>query len=172
MIDTGAEVSLVSEKVIEKINPKPKLSRRKVALQSVSGGALFVKGNTDLEFKVGFFFFHTFQVVRGLNRNFILGTDWMSKNGVRIYFDLQKLRVGNLYVPYEQDIHIVSLLRVNKTTVLKPKTALICQVRMKDAPYFEQGAMLEIVGTDKGFLSEEPGFLFSRGVTGSPMSYS
>ena len=53
MIDTGAEVSLVSEKVIEKINPKPKLSRRKVALQSVSGKALFVKGSTDLEFKIG-----------------------------------------------------------------------------------------------------------------------
>ena len=106
MIDTGAEVSLVSEKVIEKINPKPKLSRRKVALQSVSGEALFVKGSTDLEFKVGNQkCVHTFQVVRGLNRNFILGTDWMSKNGVRIYFDLQKLRVGNLYVPYEQDIH-------------------------------------------------------------------
>ena len=53
MIDTGAEVSLVSEKVIEKINPKPILSRRKVALQSVSGEALFVKGSTDLEFNVG-----------------------------------------------------------------------------------------------------------------------
>ena len=150
-------MSLVSEKVIEKINPKPKLSRRKVALQSVSGEALFVKGSTDLEFKVGN---QTF--VR--RRNFILGTNWMSKNGVRIYFDLQKLRVGNLYVPYEQDIHIVSLLRVNKTTVLKPQTAQICQVRMKDVPYFEQGAMLEIVGTDKGFLSEEPGFWVTNSV--------
>ena len=91
LIDTGAEVSLVSEKVIEKINPKPKLSRRKVALQSVSGEALFVKGSTDLEFKVGNIKKknHTFQVVRGLTRNFILGTDWMSKNGVRIYFDLR-----------------------------------------------------------------------------------
>ena len=29
----------------------------------------------------------------------------MSTNGVRIYFDLKKLRVGNMYVPYEQDIH-------------------------------------------------------------------
>ena len=117
MIDTGAEVSLVSEKVIKKINPKPKLSRRKVALQSVSGKALFVKGSTDLEFKVGNQkFVHKFQVVRGLNRNFILRTDWMSKNGVRIYFDLKKLRSENMSVPYEQDIHIASLLRVNKTT--------------------------------------------------------
>ena len=40
----------------------------------------------------------------------------MSKNGVRIYFDLKKLRSGNMSVPYEQDIHIASLLRVNKTT--------------------------------------------------------
>ena len=83
-------MSLVSEKVIEEINPKPKLSRRKVALQSVGGEALVVKGSTDLEFKVGNIKKnHTFQVVRCLTRNFILGTDWMSKNGVRIYFDLR-----------------------------------------------------------------------------------
>ena len=44
-------MSLVSEKVIEEINPKPKLSRRKVALQSVGGEALVVKGSTDLEFR-------------------------------------------------------------------------------------------------------------------------
>ena len=59
---------------------------------------------------------------------------------------------------------IASVLRVNKTTVLKTQTALICQVRMKDAPYFEQGAMLEVVGTDEGFLSAEPGFLVTNSV--------
>ena len=92
LIDTGAEVSLVSEKVIEKINPKPKLSRRKVALQSVSGEALFVKGITDLEFKVGNQkFVHTCQVVRGLNRNFILRTDW------RATFRLESFDFGFIF---------------------------------------------------------------------------
>ena len=37
---------------------------------------------------------HTFIVASGINKNVILGKDWLSKFGVRLYFDLQKLRVG------------------------------------------------------------------------------
>ena len=81
----------------------------------------------------------------------------MDKNGVRIYFDFKKLRIGNMYMPYEQDIHIASLVRIDETNVLKPQTAQMCQVKMEDVPYFEQGATLEIMGT-KDFCQKSQGF--------------
>ena len=69
----------------------------------------------------------------------------MDKNGVRIYFYLKKLRVGSMYVPYQQDTDIAFLLRINNTTVVSPQIAQICQERIKNVPYFEAGEMLEIV---------------------------
>lgn len=35
-----------------------------------------------------------FYVFKDLNRNFILGFDWLKKNNVRIYFDLKYLRIN------------------------------------------------------------------------------
>ena len=41
----------------------------------------------------------------------------MDKEGIRILFDLKKkVKVGNEYVPYEQDIHIASLVRAARNT--------------------------------------------------------
>lgn len=40
---------------------------------------------------------HVFYVVSDMNRNIILGRDWLVKNGVRLYYDLGCLRVGNIY---------------------------------------------------------------------------
>ena len=163
LIDTGAEVSLISEVAYSKLVPKPKIVRDSLHLQSVSGQSLDVKGKAEITFTVGDnSFSHQFYVVAGLSRNFILGNDWLDKNGVRIYFDLKKIRVGTVYIPYEQDIHIASIVRTTKTKVLKPQTATVCYVRMKDSPYFETDQELEVSGTDKGFLAEEPGVIVTN----------
>lgn len=33
-----------------------------------------------------------------MNRNMILGRDWIKQKGVRLYFDLGYLRIGKTYV--------------------------------------------------------------------------
>ena len=38
---------------------------------------------------------HKFYVVDNMNRNLILGRDWMIDNKIRIYYDLGCLRIGN-----------------------------------------------------------------------------
>ena len=160
----------MSEKAFNKahLNNTCRLKKKQVYIQSVSGDNLDVKGQTDLEFRVGEQkFCHSFYVVKGLNRNIILGSDWMDKEGIRILFDLKKVKVGNEYVPYEQDIHIASLVRAARNTVLKPQTARVCEVKIKDSAYFHEGDLLEIQGTDKGFICTEPGLL----VTSSLVSY-
>ena len=55
-----------------------------------------------------------FYVTDGLNRNFILGRDWLIQNGIRMYFDLGMLRIGRTFVKFEEDCHIASILRIGK----------------------------------------------------------
>ena len=56
-----------------------------------------------------------------MNRNVMLGRDWLIQRGVRLYFDLSCLRVHNTYMPLQEDIHIASCLRLSNKTLLKRK---------------------------------------------------
>jgi len=157
LVDTGAEVSIMHEKVFKELKGV-ELKQKEVALQSATGSALLVKGVTDLEFKLGQKTFkHRFVVVSNLNRNFILGNDWLEINGAILYFNLMKLRVGDQYVPLEEDIHISSLVRAKKDYVLSPQTAAIVSVKMKNSDYFKEEENFEISPPKVGFVANETG---------------
>eukprot|EP00745_Piridium_sociabile_P008697 TRINITY_DN158_c0_g1_i1.p1 TRINITY_DN158_c0_g1~~TRINITY_DN158_c0_g1_i1.p1 ORF type:complete len:1374 (-),score=188.80 TRINITY_DN158_c0_g1_i1:1054-5175(-) len=165
LLDTGAEVTLMSEKAWQTFHPQLRMKKTPVELSSVSGESLNVKGKVSLEFSIGGKrIMHDFIVVKGMNRNFILGSDFMKENKVRIYFDLRKVRVWDVYVPYEEDIHIASLVRSRCNVVLKPQTAMQIEVKMKEGPYFSEERELEIVSTEKGFLEKEPGIMLANTV--------
>lgn len=160
LIDTGAEVSLVSKRVYDALTFKSEIVRKKLHLQSVSGQALDVLGETTLKFKMGGLdLVHNFIVVSEMNRNVILGRDWMNANQVRIYFDLRKIRVGGCYVPFEEDIHVASLVRLKKTQVLKPHSISLVAGKLKRKPYFEKVELLQFSSAelDRGYVAEEPG---------------
>ena len=71
--------------------------------------------------------FQDFCVIRDLNRNLILGLDWLKQNNARIYFDLKCLRInGKHYLSLEEDIHIASTIRMKHTFLIKPQKAMIC----------------------------------------------
>ena len=58
-------------------------------LQAANGESLQVLDQTNLTFTInGFTMCQTFCVIEVLNRNIILGMDWIKKHGIRIYFDL------------------------------------------------------------------------------------
>ena len=95
----------------------------RIKLQSVSGNPIQVKGAATLHFTLGGEHSDTeFIVVDNINRNIILGRDWLIKNGVRLYYDLKKLKFKTAYVDLDDDIHISSLLHINATTTLKPSS--------------------------------------------------
>ena len=71
---------------------------------------------------------HDFIVVRNLNRNIILGRDSLRQNGVRMYFDLGALRIGEEYIVLE-DIHISSIVRLAQWVVLKPQHMHTCMAQ-------------------------------------------
>ena len=55
---------------------------------------------------------HEFFVVPEMNRNIILGRDWLKQFGVHMYYGLGCIRIGKSYVKMEEDIHISSLARL------------------------------------------------------------
>ena len=71
---------------------------------------------------------HTFFVVPDMNRNFILGQDWLEQNGVRMYIDLGCIRVIQTYVPLQDDMFISSIARAHAKT--KIKTPNGCNLQM------------------------------------------
>ena len=99
-----------------------------------------------------------FYVIRDLNRNLILGLDWMKQNNVRIYMDLKCLRInGKHYVNLEEDIHIASTVRMKRTCLIKPQTAMICYGKVRENPDIPAGQSYEISQIDRGFIVNQPG---------------
>jgi len=96
LVDTGAEVSLVHRRVFDQLKQGYDLGKQKVNLQAVNGNKLQVDGCATIKFKLGGRKFqHTFYVVDGLNRNVILGRDWIIDNKVVLYFnELRSMKIG------------------------------------------------------------------------------
>ena len=104
---------------------------------------------------------HTFVVASGINKKVILGKDWLSKFGVRLYFDLQKLRVGKTYVPLQPDIHIHAIVRLKDDLVMIPQTSYTCTGKMQNRKEFPPGSY-EISQVTEGYVASEPGVLVSN----------
>ena len=137
---------------------KPKIVRAGPKLQAANGESLHVLGQTNLTFTInGLTMCQTFCVTEGLNRNSILGMDWPKKHGVRIYFDLGMIRVGKTYVKLQEDCHICTILRLNKKTVVKPQSGMICHFKLNQGFQLTDSKTLEVTNIDAGCIQDEPG---------------
>ena len=120
-MDTGADISVISEKMHKKLNHKPAIKPVSQALQGAGGKPLQVKGITELKFTIGKQnFTQKCYVIGEASRNLILGIDFLKKNKARIYFDLEKLRLNDEYIDLDQDIHIASVVRIATDVTLPP----------------------------------------------------
>ena len=154
-------------RVYDSLKNKPKLHKKKIDLQSANGTSLNVDGCVNVQFRIGGTeVSQEFYVVRDLNRNMILGLDWLKSNNVRIYFDLKSLRInGKTYVNLEEDIHVASTIRMKNTCVIKPNTAQICHGKVRNNPDLPSGQLYDISEIDRGFIAKEPGLKIINSVT-------
>ena len=83
LLDSGAEVSLINTKVYKSLKGLPKLRKQTAFLQSVKGDPISVDGCLWLKYEIGrekeeqeFF------LVSEMNRNIMLGCDWLRYFGV------------------------------------------------------------------------------------------
>ena len=80
---------MIHRRVYDSLKVKPKLQHKKINFSSVSGDALKIDGCINLTFTIGGTeMHHLFYVVRDMNGNLILGTDWLRRHEVRIYYNL------------------------------------------------------------------------------------
>ena len=132
LIDSGAELTLASHSVYDSLKVKPKLQHKNVLLQTVNGEPLKVDGCAEIAFEIGGMkTSHLFFIVKNMNRKVILGRDWLQQNGVRLYFDLGRLRFNETYIPLQEDNHVSSVVRMQSKVTIKPQTAVVCNCKAK-----------------------------------------
>ena len=109
-------------RIYDQLKDKPKLVNKKVCLQSANGSEMKCDGCVTVQISIsGTEASQAFYVIRDLNRNLILGLDWMKQNNVIIYMDLKCLRInGKHYVNLDEDIHVASTVRMKRTCLIKP----------------------------------------------------
>ena len=97
-------------------------------------------------------------MIKDLNRNYIFGLDWLKNNNVRLYFDVKCLRInGKHYVNLEENIHMASTVRMQKTYLIKPQTAIICKGKVRENLDLPVEQDYEVCQIDKGFIVNQPG---------------
>ena len=95
MIDSVAELSCVDARVLSKLKRPPKVKHVNQNLQGAGGSPLKVQGIVHITFQLGEKdYTHPFYVIKNASRNWIIGCDFLKKGNARIYFDLEKLRLG------------------------------------------------------------------------------
>ena len=145
--------------VYDQLNNRPKLQSKKVSLQSANGSVFKCDGCFSVQFCIGGTeMSQDLYVIRELNRNMILGLDWLKDKNVRIYMDLKCIRINEKhYVNLEEDIHIASTVIMKHICLIKPKTAVICYGKVRENPDLPVGQSYEISQIDKGFIVNQPG---------------
>ena len=143
---------------------KPKLQRHKLDLMTAGNTPLHIDGLSEFEFMIGGLkMTHKLHVVRNLNRNVIVGLDWLQSRGVRVYHDFGCIRVNGTYFPLVEDIHIASVARLKHKTKI-PKTAYICQCQIRKHNDLPTNCEYEISPFEIGQISSEPGLLMMNSV--------
>ena len=141
-------------RIYDQLKNKPRLINKMVCLQSANDSELKCDGCIAVQVCISCSeMSQDFYVIRDLNRNLILGLDWLKQNNVRIYFVLKCLRINSKhYVNLEEDIHIASTVRMKRTCFIKPQTAMICYGKIRENPDLPVGQSFEISQIDKGFI--------------------
>ena len=149
---------LMHRRIYDQLKNKPRLVNKKVCLQSANGSELKCEGCITVQVCIGGTeMSQDFYVIRDLNRNLILGLDWLNQSNVRIYFDLKCLRInGKHYVNLEEDFHITSTVRMKRTCLIKPQTAMIYYRKIRENPDLPVGQSYEISQIDKEIIVIQP----------------
>ena len=135
IIDTGADRSLVSERLLRTVfntNSLPAIEYSSVRLKGASGKALEVVGQTNLTFSIlSSKFRHTFQVVNNLPDTILLGNDFLIDR-----FTIKHSRI----IEFEDKGHIASVpleyniprkrVRLVNDVIIPPLSSQILQLQV------------------------------------------
>lgn len=165
LIDSGADCCIINKRIYDKLSNKPPLLHEEVGLNSVNGSSLVIHGYVNLPFQIGSsHLIYKFYVVSNINRNFILGRNWLHSYGVRLYYDNDCLRINNEYIPLVQDVHISSLVRTINKIKIKPQETMFFPARVKKSADLSESGLYQVLPVNHGFISHQPGLVVSHGI--------
>ena len=100
-----------------------------------------------------------FFIVPQMNRNIILGRDWLKQFGVHMYYDLGCTRVGKSYIKLEEDLHISSIARLTTETTIKQQLGKVCSCRVKGNEQVLNSKLHQVIAAENSTLNQEPGLI-------------
>ena len=165
LLDSGAEVSFVHSRIYNCLRHKPKLKKQNALLQSVKGDSIDVDGCALLKYEIDKEKQeHEFFIVPQINRNIILGRDWLKQFGVCMYYDLGCIRVGKSYIKLEEDLYISSIVRLATKTQIKPQTTKFCLCKVKGNKQALYNRLHQVIPSENSILNQEPGLLADNSI--------
>ena len=167
LIDTGASVSIVSERSLTSKFHAQKILPASISLKTVSGQHLQVLGKIFLKLKVGnSLVSHWFHVVKGISNSFILGFDFISGNNVQLNFTPREnfMRIGHSRVRLTSAELVRSFVRLQHDVVLPAQTCNlvkgICKKALLSNDEEQNIGTVSQIAT--GFIAKEPGLMVAN----------
>ena len=162
----GQILFFMYSKVYNSLKGVPKLSKKKVCLQTVNGDPIKVHGSVSIKFQiVNEKFEYLFHVLPEMNCNIIFSRIWLLIFGVREYWYMQCIQVGKSYIPLVEDIHINSVVCLTSQVILKPQSVSCVMAKTKIADKTSlRRHFCQVYGADKTGISKEPAFMITNSV--------
>ena len=123
ILDTGAELSLLSKHIFDKLKLGPHvLSRPELSLETVTGDTMEVHGVVNLDIQLGRSKInHSFYVTGGIAHSMILGFDFIKMNRLKLdfsQFEAGKLIINGEEIPLMDEQQVSSLIRLTRNITI------------------------------------------------------
>ena len=165
LIDSGAEVSVLSTRVTEQFPVTECFASTQVTLRAATGDALAVTGEMEVKFRLGGkHLSHTFIIGDNISRNAILGRDCLKAHGMKLDFENNTLEVKGEQVSLEDDAYLASLVRVTNQRTLHPQTSTLVWGKFKGQKHLNKRKVYSVSAINTGFTSLEPGLMVTTSV--------
>ena len=96
LLDSGAEVTLISKKLANNLNLRINTTENNIKFIAANKQTMMVRGWTIINLKLGQLKqIQRAYVIEDLSTDFLLGLDWIKRNGSKIDFEKNTLKIGN-----------------------------------------------------------------------------
>ena len=115
LMDTGANLTIISNEFYEKLGTKPQIKPASIKLTSASGDTIPVKGQCTIEMCLEDLKFPQEVIVAKIKNPCILGLDFMNQNSCNIYVKKRKLKIQGIEIPCfrKKDVEVDSSCKIS-----------------------------------------------------------
>ena len=164
LVDSGADISLISRETFEKIDAKNVLefsTEDCIPLHSVSGEELENFGTAVLRVKMSKFeSTYKFQIIEGMNTQCILGNDFLTDFEAQLDFGRKTLNLEGTVIPLRSQklkcASVTSLVRTSQKVTVPAQSYVEIPVKINRAQLIEQECTVQPLNNVPIF-ADEPG---------------